>query len=97
MVEVDSSAPTCSLLLKYTPSSGTSKQKRKRLTLNTTHTCGELYRYVKQELAKEEGGGEGEPGDFLLLSGFPPSSLTTLDLTLQEAGLDGDQLTLQWT
>ena len=97
-VIVNEDEPTCTLLLKYSALSSLSKQKRKRITLNASHTCRDLYTYVKQMMKEEEGMiPSNHENGFLLLAGFPPSSLTSLDLTLEDAGLDGDQITLQWT
>ena len=88
-VEVDENEPTASILLRYTPHPAERKQKRQKIVLNNHHTCKDLYKTVKAYVDETN-------SSFLLKTGFPPSSLTAMEATIESLELDGAQISLEW-
>lgn len=81
-VVVDPGAPTTRLRVKLL------NGKMETLTLNLTHTIGDL-----QHMVAALNGSNGKP--FLLLGGFPPKPLEVVAATIEASGLKNASITQQ--
>jgi len=76
---VDDSQPTTTLQIRF------HNGERDTLTLNHTHTVGDLQAYVMSVAPVQ--------GESQLVSGFPPKPITESGKTIKEAGLCGAAVT----
>uniref|UniRef100_A0A7S3IGW1 NSFL1 cofactor p47 n=1 Tax=Strombidium inclinatum TaxID=197538 RepID=A0A7S3IGW1_9SPIT len=76
---VDASQPSTTLQIRF------HNGERVSLTVNMTHTVGDIHNYVMVAAPVE--------GEYQLVTGFPPKPLSDPSKTVQEAGLKNAALT----
>ena len=72
---IDESAPKTRIRIRF------HNGEQEVVDFNLSHTVGDIHTYVMQAAPVD--------GSYQLVEGFPPKSLDTPDITIEEAGLKG--------